>query len=60
MIMHGIIFAVHGFYLLESRQVVLSYEAKKKQHVCTSSGLRDQYNELFTQMAGTKVYNTVT
>ena len=34
----------------ESRQVVVSCEAKKKQHVHVSSGLCDHYSELFTWM----------
>ena len=34
-----------------SRLTVVSREAKKKQHACTSSGLRDHYSELFTWMA---------
>ena len=34
----------------ESRLTVVSREAKKKQHACTFSGLRDHYSELFTLM----------
>ena len=34
-----------------SRFTVVSREAKKKQHVCVSSGPRDHYSELFTRMA---------
>ena len=41
-------------YLKESRLTVVSREAKKKQHVRTSSGLRDHYSELFTRMAALK------
>ena len=37
-----------------SRLTVVSREAKKKQHACASSGLRDHYSELFTQMAALK------
>ena len=33
---------------------VVSREAKKKQHVCASSGPRDHYSELFTWMAALK------
>ena len=40
--------------------MVVSREAKKKQHAPTSSGLRDHYSELFTQMAALKFENTVT
>ena len=43
-----------------SRLMVVSREAKKKQHVCTSSGLRDHYSELFTRMAALKFENAVT
>ena len=35
---------------LRSRQVVVSHDAKKKQHACVYWGLRDHYSELFTQM----------
>ena len=35
-----------------SRRAVVSHEAKKKQHACALSGLRDHYSELFIQMAG--------
>ena len=31
--------------------MVVSREAKKKQHACASSGLRGHYIELFTHMA---------
>ena len=34
-----------------SRQVVVSREAKKKQHVHASLGLHNHYSELCTQMA---------
>ena len=37
-----------------SRLTVVSREAKKKQHARVSSGLRDHYSELFTQMAALK------
>ena len=37
-----------------SRLTVVSREAKKKQHACASSGLRDHYSELFTRMAALK------
>ena len=43
-----------------SRLVVVSCEAKKKQHACMSSGLHDHYSELFTQMAALKFENAVT
>ena len=35
--------------------MVASREAKKEQHASPSSGLRDHYSELFTQMAALKV-----
>ena len=38
----------------KSRLTVVSREAKKKQHARASSGLRDHYSELFTQMAALK------
>ena len=34
--------------------MVVSHEAKKKQHARASSGLRDHYSELFTQMTALK------
>ena len=37
-----------------SRLTVVSREAKKKQHVCASSGPCDHYSELFTRMAALK------
>ena len=37
-----------------SRLTVVSREAKKKQHIRASSGLRDHYSELFTRMAALK------
>ena len=43
-----------------SRLMAVSRKAKKKQHACASSGLRDQYNELFTWMAALKLLNTIT
>ena len=46
--------------LLLSRLMVVSREAKKKQHARASSGLRDHYSELFTWMAALKFENTVT
>ena len=45
---------------LISRLVVVSREAKKKQHACTSSGPRDHYSELFTRMAVLKLEKAVT
>ena len=36
------------------RLMVVIREAKKKQHACASSGLRDHYSELFTRMAALK------
>ena len=45
---------------LLSRLTVVSREAKKKQHARASSGLRDHYSELFTQMAALKFENAVT
>ena len=38
----------------------MSREAKKKQHACASSGLRDHYSELFTRMEALKLKNAVT
>ena len=38
-----------------TRQVVVSREAKKKQHAHASSGLDDHYSELFTQIATLKL-----
>ena len=38
----------------------MSCEAKKKQHACASSGLRDHYSELFTRMEALKLKNAVT
>ena len=35
-------------------------EAKKKQHACASSGLRDHYSELLTRMAALKFENAIT
>ena len=35
-------------------------EAKKKQHARESSGLRNHYSELFTQMAALKLENAIT
>ena len=43
-----------------SRPAVVSCEAKKKQHACASSGLRDHYSELFTRMEALKLKNAVT
>ena len=34
-----------------SRLMVVSHEAKKKQHACMSSGQSDHCSELFTWMA---------
>ena len=39
--------------------MVVSCEAKKKQHARMSSGLRDHYSELFTQMAAIEFENAV-
>ena len=36
------------------------HRAKKEQHSCISSDLRNHYSELFTQMAALKFDNTVT
>ena len=38
----------------------MSHQAKKKQHVCASSGLCDHYSKLFTWMAAVKLYKAVT
>ena len=43
-----------------SRLMVVSHEAKKKQHAHKSSGLRDHYSELFTRMAALKFENAIT
>ena len=40
--------------------MVVSCEAKKKQHAYTSSGLCDHYSELFTCTAVLKFENAVT
>ena len=40
--------------ILRSRLMVVSCEAKKKQHVHVSSGLCDHYSVLFTWMAALK------
>ena len=40
--------------------MVVSREAKKKQHAHASSGLRDHYSELFTRMAALKFEKAVT
>ena len=45
---------VNGYCYKLSRLTVVSREAKKKQHARESSGLRDHYSELFTQMAALK------
>ena len=45
--------------VIESKITVVSHEAKKKQHIFTSSGLCDHYGELFTQMAALKFNNTI-
>ena len=45
---------------IQSRRAVVSREAKKKQHACASSGLRDRYSELFTRMEALKLKNAVT
>ena len=48
------IFYKFGYHNNISRLTVVSREAKKKQHACASSGPRDHYSELFTQMAALK------
>ena len=40
--------------------MVVSHEAKRKQHARVSLGLRDHYSKLFTQMAALKFENAVT
>ena len=45
----------NGMITCTSRLTVVSREAKKKQHACASSGPRDHYSELFTQMAALKI-----
>ena len=44
--------------------MIVSHEAKKKQHAHESSGLHDHYSELFTRMHGSsiilKCYNSAT
>ena len=40
--------------------MVVSREAKKKQHAHVSSSLRDHYSELFIRMAALKFVNAVT
>ena len=47
-------------FIIESRLTVVSRKAKKKQHACASSGLRDHYCELFTSTAALKFANAVT
>ena len=39
---------------IKSRLTIVSREAKKKQHACSSSGPRHHYSELFTRMAALK------
>ena len=55
---------IHTIYIASllriSRLTVMSRETKKKQHACASSGLRDNYSELFTRMAALKFESTVT
>ena len=41
-------------YHFVSKLMVVSREAKKKQHARGSSGLHDHYSELFTQMEAPK------
>ena len=48
-----------GVSLFISRLKLVSGKAKKKQHAHLSSGLYDQYSELFTLMAALKFDNTV-
>ena len=40
--------------------MVVSCEAKKKQHASASSGPHDHYSELFTWMAALKFENAIT
>ena len=57
------VYVSRNIYLYVSRLTVVSYEAKKKPHVCTSSGLYvcDHYIELFASTATLKVYaNAIT
>ena len=42
-----------------SRQVVVSCEAKKKQHAWALLGLHDHYSALFTWMTALNFYNAV-
>ena len=42
------------------KTLIVSYEAKKKQHARVYSGLCDHYSELFTWMAALKFENAVT
>ena len=44
----------HQLSNFRSRLTVVNRQAKKKQHAYASSGLRDHYSELFTQMAAIK------
>ena len=53
-----IVSTIQGIIL--SRLTVVSCKAKKKQHTCASSGLRDHYSELFIWMAALKFENAVT
>ena len=40
--------------------MVVSREANRKQHACTSSSLHDHYSKLFTRMAALKFCNSAT
>ena len=52
---------LHNYvHMYESRLMVASCKAKKKQHVCTSSSLHDHYSDLFTRNRALKFANAVT
>ena len=51
---------LHNIAVAASRPKGVSCKAKKKQHACTSYGLRNHYSELFTRMAALKFENAVT
>ena len=44
---------------MKSRRVVVSREAKKKQHARTLSGLRDNYSKLFKQITALNFKNAI-
>ena len=46
--------------VLQSRLMVVSCKAKKKQHACVSFVQHNHYSQLFTQMAALKFENAVT